>query len=142
MKVSVALHVRAVDQDGNQDQRDDFGPTEAQYQNYNRQEAELQLDTKSGNFVGSVDALLFPAVPEGERRQVFTHFSLGFPGVLLTDGGVHRADDTATRGGTIIIAGPLVPPITAEPGGLPPSLAFTVGVFRERLVALGILPPD
>lgn len=116
MRVSVSLHTRKPELDGNQR---DF---EAIYRDYNRSYAELVVDPTTGNAQCVFDKLDFPRVPDED--QLFTHFSIGV------------CVGPADQGGSIINAGPLTPELRCPVGATPQLVNVMVGVGGSRLAAM------
>lgn len=118
MKVSVALHFDAPPENGNQR---DF---EGSYQNYNRRVVEMDID-QHGAGTCQFEGLEFAAVGNMDAREprLLTYFSLG---VCIAP---------ADRGGAIIIAGPLDPPVRLYPG-VKPQVSAAVGVYASRLILM------
>ena|ERR1700761_8990366 len=111
MRVSIALHTKEPPEDGNQRQG------EARYGGYNRQYADMEI-SDTGDGVVYVEALVFPAV--ATDPEIHGWFSVGDP-----------------NGGAIIIAGPIEPPMVSRVGQAP-TLKAHCGIFRARLVAMGL----
>lgn len=133
MRVSIALHYAAPDENGNQ------RTFEAKYQNYNRRYMDLTID-EAGDAYGICKHVEFPAngetPPEDfEPQFVFSHFSLG----VCTGVGTHT-------GGSIIITGPIDSGIDARKQGMIPTLSnLAVGVHAARLTEMmadGRMPVD
>jgi hypothetical protein len=114
VKVSIALHTREPDPDGNQWD----GGYEATYGGYNRQHVMMEIDNNGDGFARA-DAITFPNV--NSDPETFSFFSVG---VAMAPSG---------QGGSIIIAGPLEPPFYAAPGTSPQLKNFAIGVYRKRL---------
>lgn len=115
MRVSVSLHKLEPDENANQSWR------EADYQNFNREYAEMEFD-EAGNGLVTIKNMQFPECGGDDReRQVLTHFSIGV------------CEGPLGRGGSIINAGPLDAAIEIRPGYSPELRAAMVGVYRSRL---------
>ena len=116
MRVSVTLHRQQPGEDGNQREY------EAQYQNFNRQYAEMVIDPDTGTATCQFEGLKFPAVGD-DSREVLQFFSIGC------------CQAPADAGGAVIISGPLLVPIVADKDVVP-VLSAACAIPAERIAAM------
>lgn len=119
MKVSVALHPREPDAEGNQR----IG--ECRYGGYNRQTADMVIDPNTGAGLIEIRNMNFPNVATDPETVRF--FSIG------------RCFAPEGWGGAVIIAGQFNPPIDAAVDHTPQVTFIAAAVEPERMKTLGLV---
>lgn len=120
MKVSIALHTEAPDENGNQRN------AEARYRGYNRAYGVLVIDS-TGNGVFNPETITFPVVQADADPLPYTHFSLG----------VCEGIDPG-KGGAIIIVGELSAPLNLQTWevGSAPRFDAGAGIYAARIAEM------